>query len=73
MVSFFVRGSLCFFCVLNTEDLIARTLDTLFFTPHARVQTYTGESRTEAPAHRDVYGFKLDGKVDWETYSAWQV
>ena len=36
-------------------------------------QTHSnGDGHIEAAAHRDVYGFKLEGKVDWRTYSAWQ-
>ena len=31
------------------------------------------ENNSEAATRRDVYGFSLDGKVDWPTYSAWQV
>ena len=36
-------------------------------------RTRAGEHRSEAPAHRDAYGFKLEGKVDWATYSSWLV
>jgi len=31
-----------------------------------------GENQADEPAHRDAYGFKLEGKVDWATYSSWQ-
>ena len=40
---------------------------------HARTNAHAGEHQSETPAHRDAYGFKLEGKVDWETYSSWQV